>query len=713
MKKLSLILLLTALCCLEAMPAPGDTTVVQTIEFTDSPPFGCRVGKYLFPDTSVSYERVLMYYTLKCDMSRPSPYYCGEWDYIYDTELLEPANGFDTIGRLWEITIHGIPMTVRMDTVKIFTDSTQGRVDLHKANYDPITQRYHFTFYDTTADVDTLNPIATKLYNKRYNIWALGTYITPYGYGIDLGEGWTWVYDVSDFIPLLKDSVIIQDCNGQELLDLKFLFIEGTPLREVIDIRKVWMDAPTEGWGGYALKNFDNIVRDTTIQLNANQKQVKLRTTVTGHAMEPNGTGPYAEFSANTHSVYANGQLIREWQIIQSCSENPLQPQGGTWIYPRAGWCPGAVGTTNEFELTPYIDNNSIRFDYNIEYAAYGYYRSRFYLVTYGESNQRTDVAMESVIAPSDNPLLSSPTCSRPIVVIRNAGTETLTSVDIAYGIARRNTDVSVMNTYQWSGNLPPMTKDTVELPLLDWREVGDTTEALGIFMIELSEPNHVADPTPHNNRMYSTFKMPKLLTIPRIRVELKTNKNSGETSWFIFDALGNVVHKSELSLAPQTVYTSNLTMANGCYRFTIEDTGGDGLAFWHNPDAGTGHLRLQRGFGSSGYADMKTFTDFGSSASYEFAINTFLNVEEIPQNQAFKLYPNPAESIINVLTSPLAVPAELFIYDIRGVLIHGETVQSESLHTVSVANYPSGVYIVVLKGRNQILGRSKFVIVK
>ena len=61
----------------------------------------------------------------------------------------------------------------------------------------------------------------------RYELYR---YITPYGIGLDLGDdGWTWWYDVTDYLPLLRDSVELQAGNWQELLDLKFHFIEGDP----------------------------------------------------------------------------------------------------------------------------------------------------------------------------------------------------------------------------------------------------------------------------------------------------------------------------------------------------------------------------------------------------------------------------------------------------------------------------------------------------
>ena len=37
--------------------------------------------------------------------------------------------------------------------------------------------------------------------------------------------------------------------------------------------------------------------------------------------------------------------------------EVALYPQGGTWVYDRANWCPGDKATTRNHELTSYINN--------------------------------------------------------------------------------------------------------------------------------------------------------------------------------------------------------------------------------------------------------------------------------------------------------------------------------------------------------------------
>ena len=247
--------------------------------------------------------------------------------------------------------------------------------------------------------------------------WELGRFITPYGNGLSLGDdGWTWVFDVTKFQNFLKgNDVYLKAGNFQELLDLKFAFIEGTPPRDFIDIEKVWN-------GNFQLSDFDNIVTPKIMQLKPEAKMFELHTTLTGHWFgQGNNCG---EFCDNIHSLNINGTEQYSWQIIQECGLNPLFPQGGTWFYDRAGWCPGMPATTRKLDITPFINESDteVELDYNIEYDPYGNYKTETFFVSYGDYNFANDVAIEDIIAPNTNKLNSrfNPICGQPIIKIRN-----------------------------------------------------------------------------------------------------------------------------------------------------------------------------------------------------------------------------------------------------------------------------------------------------
>ena len=49
-------------------------------------------------------------------------------------------------------------------------------------------------------------------------------------------------------------------------------------------------------------------------------------------------------------SVDNNPSNKNTWRVWTECAGNPVYPQGGTWVYDRAGWCPGQASDVNEFE---------------------------------------------------------------------------------------------------------------------------------------------------------------------------------------------------------------------------------------------------------------------------------------------------------------------------------------------------------------------------
>jgi len=63
----------------------------------------------------------------------------------------------------------------------------------------------------------------------------------------------------------------------------------------------------------------------------------------------------------------------------------------------------------------------------------------------------------------------------------------------------------------------------------------------------------------------------------------------------------------------------------------------------------------------------------------------------------AIKLAPNPASSFVNIVTG---APMKLEVYSLLGNLIHVESL-SEGSNTISVSNYPAGVYMMKLTNSN------------
>ncbi len=542
-------------------------------------------------------------------------------------------------------------------------------------------------------DNDTLHYFSAPF--DEINRYELGRYITPYGINLDMGSGWTWVYDVTDFAPLLRDSVELEAGNWQELLDLKFLFIEGTPSREVKRIENVWN-------GNWGLAGFDNAVTQKNLPLQTGEEGLKLRTTVTGHGFgsDANNCG---EFCYNTHSLKVNGTTQFQWQIMEECDQNPLYPQGGTWIYARAGWCPGKEGRTQQFELTPFIQNNQVQVDYDITYDPYGNYVTESQAIFYGPQLMQVDPALDWILAPNEDNMQSrwNPVCNEARIVIHNKGAQPLTTLEIQYGLPGN------METYQWSGNLLFDQKEEVYLPVSNVNFWNTTPANRNQFDIVLVHPN---DQNTTNNTGHSYFHAPPVYTYApatdnnKIIIYLKTNLANTETTYKLYDINDNVVY--ERSVFPQTnfVYKDTVTLNAGCYKFHLFDSDGDGQNFFANND-GNGYCKFDRVSG----ADFIQFErDFGQDIVHYFRFETgIVSVQENLEEGAFmSIFPNPVNDHLNIRIHGMEGKNQLMIYDPTGKLVAQMDrvfFQKEDKYQWSHA-LASGMYSLVVKNDNKIV---------
>lgn len=533
------------------------------------------------------------------------------------------------------------------------------------------------------------------------NQYELARYITPYGIGLDLGEGFTWTYDVSDYRPILHDSVHLAAGNWQELLDMELWFIEGTPPREPKKVQNLWY-----GFYSYGLTpSYDEQTPPKTVTIPADAANSRVKIRVTGHGF--GGTSNCSEFCAREHYLYVDGEQVWSKEVWRDdCDLNPVYPQGGTWVYDRANWCPGAEVWTYDYELTPEVSaGNTYTFDYNAE--AYTWngagsvptYVTSVQLVTYGEPNFTHDAALDAIIAPSDDDMQSrkNPVCSDPIVRITNTGSATLTSLDITYGIKDYDQD-----TYTWTGNLAFMESEEVTLPNFGWSPTGTA------FIATVSNPNGVADEYVYNNAITTPLAMPPVYPSDII-LDLKTNLASHENDLFLYDETDSIIFQ-RTTFTDNTTYKDTLHLDDGCYRLYLYDYGEDGLSWWANSD-GSGWFRTRNIDGSY----IKNFgTDFGGLIYQQFTVGNYTPVEEqFTQPSDMQVYPNPADAEVFIRVAlPHLSDVQLKVYDITGNLIYAETqkrTQTEMFH-LDVSTWSAGAYIVTAQSEDKVFN-TKFVV--
>ena len=540
--------------------------------------------------------------------------------------------------------------------------------------------------------------IQMPYYGEPYEVlipWEIGRFITPYGNNLSLGEdGFTWVYDVTDYRNFLFDSVHITAGNFQELLDLEFHMIEGTPARNLLKIEKIYS-------GYWYLKNFEEDVPPDTIALLPEAHTFKVRSRTSGHLFS-NPTN-CAEFCTKIHTLDVNGQTAKEWQILQECSDNPLYPQGGTWIYDRAGWCPGMKVTEQDIEITPFVTSDTVIIDYNSQYDEYGTYSLVAHLFSFGLPNFSLDAAVEDIIAPSNLKRNErfNPSASAPIIIISNQGSETLTSLDITYGPSGAET------TFSWVGELAFTEKEEVTLNAFSWEE---WVAGNGNFSVQLTNPNGGSDENTINDVYYSNYDLPPVYP-GTIVIHFRTNKAAYQNNYEILTTTGNLIFEKD-DFVNETLYIDTITLLTGCYDFYLWDSGDNGISFWANSQ-GSGYIQFYDIEGNF----LKGFTgDFGDRIYHSFYSDMYLGTSYNKSDKInFEIIPNPNNGDFTI---SYAVEEKsdisLTIYNSGGQVI--KEVSKISMNNdniqISLTNAPAGVYTCILRTGTTTVNR-KFVVTK
>ena len=415
-------------------------------------------------------------------------------------------------------------------------------------------------------------------------IFELENYITPYGMGLDLNGdcGWEYIYDVTDYAPLLRGKVDISSGSQSELLDMKFIFVEGTPEREIISVKNIYE------WGNYKYELIanDSIFKEQEIVLNPEAKGYKLRARISGHGHE--GPRNCCEWDSKTHTYFVNGGVMERWNIWKNCGDNPIYPQGGTWQFDRAGWCPGTPVDTYDFEITDYFNpGDTLMLDYGIEMyrdngEKNGYFRQTHQIFSYGEPNFKTNAQVYDIIAPSDKNGYSriNPICKDPQIVIRNSGSSTLRSLRIDYGL-----ETGENYTYIWNGELEFTQSDTLILPNIVWSDFSNPT-----FYAECSKPNGVNDEYPVNDRLTSNVVVPEILPNKfLLHIEAQGLGRAKQNAYTITDDVGQILYFKD-AFEDEEIYEKLIELEAGCYELRIIDRAEDGMLrqWWYrgsNPE--------------------------------------------------------------------------------------------------------------------------------
>ena len=597
--------------------------------------------------------------------------------------------------------------------------------------YDPSGNATDSTFY--SGNQQWVNSDLTFFYppNEVVDRFEIGRFITPYGIGLSLGpDGFTWMYDVTDYAHMLRDSVDLSSGNQQELLDLKFAFIHGTPPANVVELTRPWGQSRSISYS--ALDN-DQALKPIDIDIHPSAKKQKVLARFTGHGHNSNsGNYPHCcEWKDNEHSLYVNGNEASSWHIWQAteCAFNPVYPQGGTWPGAREGWCPGDVVKDYEYDVSDIVSGSSYELDYRITPVpsnnlgmGNGNYVVAMHIFQYDEPANTIDAEVYDVIVPSNRGYYSrmNPVCYAPRIVIRNNGSAPLTNCKIKYMVQG-----GISKTYEWSGYLGFLEKEEVVLPFQDGAfYMGDGSNK---FIATVTEPNAAVDGNTMNDAYTSKFDLPDLME-GEVIIQYKTNTNKNDNDLIVYNSKNEVVlQKFGFGLDANTVYWDTLKLDTGCYRLELTDTGHDGLSYWAYPAQGSGFMRIWNDGGISESFE----SEFGNKIEYAFAIDAMtidtiftvvdgqdvvviggdtlvqigdgfapLSISEVEENSLMNIYPNPNAGNFYLELLNYSGDLDMEVYNIAGQLIHAETLVSKGDFARKFdLHLTNGVYLIKING--------------
>ncbi len=565
---------------------------------------------------------------------------------------------------------------------------------------------------------DYLNYIYLRTRKGNFNDtlnWELMRFITPYGFGFNKSWKHTWRFEITDFESLLRDSVEIEyQHTGYEakndrgwIIDLKFVFIEGEPLRDVLGITRMYQKSVPFGDDAA----FDAQAPEFTWSPKPNTHTSRIKIIQTGHGMDQPSN--CAEFCPRFRYLWLDGKYVDTSLVWRDdCGANPVYPQSGTWIYDRSAWCPGQNVEEYNYEF-PETGDSVHTFDLDMQSYTKTSGNSNYvitcYLVEYGPHKYQSDAAVIDVVQPSTHPqyLRQNPICSEPIIKVRNNGTTPIYSLDIAYGISGGS-----LSKHHWVGVLNFGETQDVRLPYkMDWTPVSTDFEAT------ILKVNGQNDQDVSNNTLRVAMPEAPVLMPSKIVVMFRTNNAFKETSWRLLDAGGHTIRERNDFNAANTIYRDTLDVYNGCFTFVIDDSGEspaeyplneDGLNWWANTFDGNGAVQLRN---ASNGSLLHTFAgDFGSGLQLDFSVGYKVNTQDLGSFSAeLKAYPNPAE---NEFTLDIperfvknASPCTLEILDLQGKMVYNQSIDvlQTALMTIACEKLAKGMYLVKLKQNNDL----------
>lgn len=305
-----------------------------------------------------------------------------------------------------------------------------------------------------------------------------------------------------------------------------------------------------------------------------------------------------------------------------------------------------------------------------------------------GGTNQTTldsspvleEFAVDGAVKSSIPAIICGSSEVTPTIVVRNAGSTTLTTLTINWDI-----DGGTSTIINWTGSLAQNETENIVLSPVA------VSQGFHVFNVTSSNPNGVIDENTANDSYTPAFSIetPTKIITTQVHLELLTDNFSEETSWEFRDSNGTVLNSGGPYNNPadnNTTFLESFNVSlNECYTFEIFDSAGDGICC---------------GFGNGSYS-LKTDADtviidggdFGSSEAIQMNSVTTLAVNDEFLEQNITVFPNPTSGQVQVKASGLVGDLKYSVYNVLGQNLKSKLFQNNE--TINLENLPNSIYFV------------------
>ena len=470
-----------------------------------------------------------------------------------------------------------------------FNFSDAGQTQFTIMNLPENTEDYeqlllHISVECPSTGCDPWDQPAKISVNTDQGSHEIARFVTPFGIGCG-----NWTVDVTDFKSILRGNVTFQS----------FVQVWGpSGWLTTVELEYVRGDEPsynifTPLWENNYLVYGDPAIshdlEEQSISLNKNTESNHIRMTMSGHGQ--GNTDNAAEFSDRTHTFYLNGQNFAPHKLWKTdCPQNECANQLGTWLFSRAGWCPGQavepfiVNTTGVVAAGENLNIDYVLEDYtnllNTGYNNAGHTEPHYRIFSYFvETSKNRFVDYRNLKADNIN-IVSNGDINNPAIesldfTISNTGNIDMSNFNISYWVNEEFISEQTVATSIAAGE-----SQTISFSNISGFDFGTDNEVIAVI-------NAVGDENLNDDAAKANFNnnTVSVAEIELAEVQLSPNPSSGiiymdvEDAFIngnlrVIDILGREVKvqkilspNSKIELTETGVYFFNFVTTNGTHR--------------------------------------------------------------------------------------------------------------------------------------------------